>query len=146
MNKTEILKFLDAQNIIILCTLDTDGAPESRALINIRNSKIAPHLTEFFRSDNRILMITNTSSAKIRQIRENADASLYMFNDKFSGLLLKGKIHEILDAKTRDALWDDSWKMYYPDGKDGGDFSVLELVPETFKSYANFSVTKGKIE
>ena len=145
MKKSDILTFFDKQTDFILGTIGHDGSPEARALINIRHEKIAPHLADFFEKDDRILMITNTSSDKIGQIRANNKASLYAFDQQFNGLLLTGKIREVLDPSTKNSLWDDSWKMYYPDGKDGGDFSILEFLPESYKSYANFSVKKGKI-
>ncbi|MCL2338403.1 MAG: pyridoxamine 5'-phosphate oxidase family protein [Proteobacteria bacterium] len=158
MNKSEILKFLDAQAIVILTTMNhpsPDGLrvaggtqPETRALINIRNATIAPHLTAYFKKHDRILLITNTHTDKIKQIRKNPTAALYTFDDKWSGMLLTGRAIEITDAETINALWDDSWKMYYPDGRDGGDFSVIEFVPENFKSYsgANFEKKSGRVE
>ena len=146
MKKEKVLEFLREQEVFVLSTMDADGAPEMRALINIRNPKIAPHLVKFFKKDDRILIITNTHSDKISQIRANSVASLYSYNQKFEGLLLKGYIKEVLDEETSVALWDDSWKMYYPGGRDGGDFSILEFVPETYKSYSGFEKEKGEIK
>jgi len=146
MNKQEIIKFTDARTIIMLGTIDNAGTPVIRALINIRNKNIAPHLTEHFKKDDRLLFITNTSSDKIGQVRKNPAASLYCFDDAFNGLLLTGHIKEITDDETKNALWDDSWKMYYPDGKDGGDFSILEFTPENYKFYKEFNVNKGSIK
>ena len=147
MKKSELLSFIDAQPILILTTMN-GTQPETRAMINIRNANIAPHLTEYFRKYARILFITNTHTDKIKQIRKNLVAALYAYNNEWAGLLLTGKIREVNDEETINALWDDSWKMYYPDGRDGGDFSVLEFLPENFKSYsgADFSKKAGKIE
>jgi len=146
MNKQDIIKFMDARTIVMLGTIDKSDTPVMRALINIRNAAIAPHLTEHFKKDERLLFITNTSSDKIAQIRANPAASLYCYDDSFNGLLLTGHVREITDTATKDALWDDSWKMYYPDGKDGGDFSILEFTPENYKFYKEFSVKKGPIK
>jgi general stress protein 26 len=147
MTKREILSFMDARHVLTLSTT-SGGAPETRAMINIRNPEIAPHLAEYFRTSGRIFFITNTGSDKIAQIRENPDAAVYGYDDKYSGLLLKGKIAEITDSSVIDALWDDSWKIYYPDGKNGGDFSLLEFLPESFKSYNGdgFAKKSGPIE
>jgi general stress protein 26 len=148
MKKSEVLAFLDKQNDFILNTINLEGVPESRALINIRNPRIAPHLKEFFKNDGRIFIITNTHSDKIPQIRKNNAASVYLFDQQYNGLLLLGKVREVLDVKTKHTLWDDSWKSYYPGGKDDKDFSVLEFVPESFKSYSgsDFAKEKGKIQ
>ena len=146
MTYPEILAFVDGRPIIILTTMN-GAMPESRAMINIRNKNIAPHLVSYFAEHDRILFITNTHTDKIGQIRANPTASVYLYDDGFSGMLLSGRIVEVNDAGTRDALWDDSWKMYYPDGRDGGDFSILEFIPESYKTYSgqNFEKTKGKI-
>ncbi|MCL1785741.1 MAG: pyridoxamine 5'-phosphate oxidase family protein [Alphaproteobacteria bacterium] len=142
MTKSDAIKFMDGRHVVMLATLN-DGAPDMRALINIRNGAIAPHLSDYFKGDDRLLFITNTSSNKIGQIRANSRAAVYGYDDAFNGLTLSGTVHEITDSETKDALWDDSWKMYYPDGKDGGDFSVLEFIPENYKFYKEFKVEKG---
>jgi general stress protein 26 len=57
-------------------------------------------------------------------------------------------MQEVADTDTLCALWDDSWKKYYPEGRDGGDFSVLEFMPKQFKSYNGngFVKAKGTVE
>jgi len=146
MTGQEIISFIDAQPILILTTMN-GAEPETRAMINIRDANIAPHLTEYFKNNNQILFITNTSTDKIKQIRANDTANIYAYDNNFSGLLLTGQIREITDTATIDALWDDSWKMYYPDGKNGGDFSVLEFEPKEYKSYSghDFKKTNGPV-
>jgi general stress protein 26 len=156
MTLADVLNFIDAQPILLLTTVNhpsprlraaSGPVPETRAMINIRNGGIAPHLAAYFKTNERILFITNTHTDKIKQIRANGTAAVYAYSANFSGLLLTGKIREIIDPETRDALWDDSWKMYYPDGKDGGDFSILEFFPEEFKSYngENFEKQIGMV-
>ena len=148
MTKSEILKFTDAQAILMLTTMN-GNQPETRALINIRNANIAPHLADYFARSDRMFFITNTHTDKIKQIRANNIANVYAFSNEFSGLLLTGNIKEITERSVIDALWDDSWRMYYPDGKDGGDFSLLEFTPQNFKLYDGkngFAKTSGKVE
>jgi general stress protein 26 len=145
--KSKILSFIDAQHILMLTTMNGEQ-PETRALINIRNKNVAPHLAKYFKDNDRILFITNTHTDKIEQIRKNKIANVYAYDDNFSGLLLIGEIKEITNKDTTNALWDDSWKMYYPDGRDGGDFSVLEFMPKQYKSYNGngFAKTSGTIQ
>jgi len=146
MTKSEIFSFMDAQHVLMLTTMNGEQ-PETRALINIRNKNIAPHLAKYFKDNERILFITNTHTDKMSQIRKSGIANIYAYDNNFSGLLLTGEIKEIVDTDTINALWDDSWKMYYPEGRDGGDFSVLEFIPQHFKSYngKGFVKTKGTI-
>ena len=147
MKKAELLKIYDARPIALLTTVGLDGVPETRPLMNIRHPNIAPHLTPYFQKSDRILLITNTSTDKVRQIEANGRASICVFDEQaFAGLLLRGRVRELKDSETKNALWDDSWKEYYPDGRDGGDFSVLEFQPDSFKSYGGLAVTRGPVE
>lgn len=145
MKKSKAFDFIDKQPIIQLATLGLDGTPQVRSLINIRNPKVAPHLIPYFEQNDRLLMITNTHTDKIVQIRANNRASLYAFDNKFDGLLLIGTVTEVLDNETKGAIWDDSFIQYYPHGRDGGDFSVLEFMPRNYKAYANLVVEDGPI-
>ncbi|MCL1892019.1 MAG: pyridoxamine 5'-phosphate oxidase family protein [Alphaproteobacteria bacterium] len=147
MKKSEVLKFFDAQTVVILTTMN-GSQPETRALINMRNENIAPPLVEYFKKHDRMIFITNTHTDKIKQIRANPTATLYTHGADWSGMMLAGKIYEVLDDETRHAIWNDGLLMYYPDGRDGGDFSVLEFVPESFKFYTgnNFEKLAGKVE
>ncbi|MDR1696800.1 MAG: pyridoxamine 5'-phosphate oxidase family protein [Rickettsiales bacterium] len=147
MTKSEILKFFDAQPTMSLTTMN-GAVPETRAMNNIRNPKMARHLKKYFRDNDRILISTNTSSDKVAQIRKNPAANIYVFDKNFNGLLLNGKIREVTDDETRNALWTFSWNMFYPGGRDGGDYTVLEFIPETYKSYRGFGFVKtnGKIK
>jgi hypothetical protein len=44
MDIADIFAFFDKQPIIILSTNGRDKTPETRAVLNIRNLQIAPHL------------------------------------------------------------------------------------------------------
>lgn len=143
MKKSEILNFFDTQPVVILTTMNGDR-PETRALTNIRNPQTAPNLVKYFSTNERMLLMTSTSSDKIQQIRKNHTAVLYAFNPGFQAIMLSGKISEVLDDETRNAVWDDSFKAHFPGGRDGGDFSVLEFIPETFKLYGGKE--KGIVE
>lgn len=132
-----------------IATINLQGAPETRAMINIQNKQIAPHLESFFAKtpDGEIYFITNTSSAKVAQIAKNNKAGVYLYdNQTYEGLLLSGVIEEIKDQKLKDAFWVDAWKMYYPAGKDGGDFSVLKFTGKDYKFYTgDFKVKTGSL-
>jgi general stress protein 26 len=145
--KQKLKQLLAKEMAVQLSTVNLDGAPETRAMINIHNKEIAPHLQDFFAQipAGEVYFITNTSSAKIAQIAKNNKASVYLCDGKtFEGLLLLGAVAEVKDQKIKDAFWHDSWKIYYPDGKDGGDFSILKFNGKDYKFYTgNFKVEKG---
>lgn len=147
MKKSEILAYADKQGIMTFGTLCERNNPMMRAVINIRNKDVAPHLAEFFKKDQRFFIITNTSTAKVAHIRANSASSLYMYDGKnYSGLLLVGKTGEVNDKKVKHALWDDSWKMYYPDGVDSVDFALLEFTPQYYIYNADHKTDEGAIK
>jgi general stress protein 26 len=148
MNKKEVLNFFDNQPVLILSTIDADGAPQTRALVNIRNKNISPNLQEYFAGNERILMMTNTSTDKIQEMKSNSAASLYAYDNEFNGFGLTGDVIEILDEEVKDAIWDESLLHYYPSGRNGGDFSIIEFIPKKFKTYkgTNFDKTMGDVE
>lgn len=149
MTKADIVKFLDAQPILILTTMDAKNTPQTRALINIRNKDISPYLVEYFKTHDRILLMTNTHSDKIAEMKNNDTASLYAYDNEYKGLSLTGRVIEILDEDIKDIIWNDALLHYYPDGRHGGDFSVIEFIPQTFKTYDgsnHFAKTSGNVE
>jgi general stress protein 26 len=147
--KEKLEQLLAKEAAIQLSTVNGEGIPETRAMINLHNKEIAPHLQSFFTQvpAGEIYFITNTASAKMAQIAKNNKASVYIYDRKtFEGLLLLGKITEVRDQKIKDTFWHDSWKIYYPAGKDGGDFSVLKFTGKNYKFYTgNFKVEKGSL-
>jgi len=152
MKKSEILDkikaFKKTSQIVCLSTLNLEKFPETRAMLNINNTEAFPHLKGAIKeNDPAVYFTTNTSSPKIKQIAKNRKASVY-FSDNlnFEGLLLIGAVKEIKEAKTKELFWTDGWKIYYPKGKDGGDYSILKFVPESYKFYCGFKVIKGKIK
>jgi general stress protein 26 len=131
-----------------LTTLNSEGYPETRAMLNLRSPVYYPALKDFFmnKENMELFFTTNTSSAKVSQIRENPKVSVYFCDDgSFQGLMCRGKIEIITDRDTKHALWHDEWTMYYPEGKDSPDYTVLRLKPDFIKSYSNLSQVKIKL-
>lgn len=84
---------------------------------------------------------TNTSSQKVGHVRKDPRICLYYADTAtFEGLALQGTVSEVLDPGVRAALWTDAWEMYYPGGRDGGDFTVLQFHPEHGRYYHNLNV------
>jgi general stress protein 26 len=120
--KQKLEQLFAKEAAIQLSTVNSEGAPETRAMINLHNKEIAPHLQEFFAQApaGEIYFITNTASAKMAQIAKNNKASVYLYNAQtYEGIILLGTVGEVTEQKIKDIFWDDSWKIYYPAGKDG---------------------------
>ncbi len=127
-----------------MSTLDEKGCPETRVLFNLRKTRAAA-----FRGGAALpnpfatYLGTNTSSRKVAQIRRDGRACLYYAdNAKFEGLSLRGMLTEVFDPAVRKALWTSSWNVYYPGGRDGGDFSVFRFDPETARYYHGLKVVE----
>jgi len=146
MNLKEALEFAKKFQFSALTTLNNDNHPETRAMVNLLNPEVCPHLVDYFNKNDKIYIMTNTSSAKTEHIKKNPKSSLYFVDyATFEGLLLMGDIKEIHDEKIKGDLWHDSWKVYYAEGKDGGDFSVLEFTPNKYKLYRDMAVEEKEI-
>jgi general stress protein 26 len=140
MNKEVIKKGLELikrADAAYLTTIDSNGFPSTRAMLNLKNCR--QYMTQF---DNDLILFftTNTSSTKINQILNNAKVSVYYCDPKsWHGFMCQGEIDIVKDKHIKQAIWLDEWKMYYPDGKDSDDYTILKLKPNYVKSYFQFN-------
>ena len=134
---------------VVLSTIDSRGYPHTRAMLNLRNEKLHPHLQALYRADGNpqaIYLTTNTSSEKTAEILSCPKASLYYFDGAhYQGVCLRGKIEVVTDAGFKKQAWGPGWEEYYPDGVGSDDFAMLRFVPESIESYANLSVEKADL-
>jgi general stress protein 26 len=141
----ELIKKADAA---YLTTIDSNGFPLTRAMFNLKNSKQFPKLVDFLAKYNDLTLFftTNTSSTKIKQIMNNPKVSVYYCDTEiYQGLMCQGEIEIVKDKLIKDAIWFDEWKMYYPDGKDSEDYTILRLEPSYVKHYFNLQQSDLKL-
>ncbi|GHU82853.1 hypothetical protein FACS189415_4000 [Bacteroidia bacterium] len=65
--QAECLKVMENSLIVNLTTIDKNGFPSTRAMLNLRNKQQYPHLVVLYEAENKPLTVyltTNTSSAK----------------------------------------------------------------------------------
>ena len=126
-----------------LTTLNDQGLPETRAMMNLRNISLYPNLVDFFKKNNDGFIIyfsTNTASSKIGQIKNNPNVCVYFSKpEEYKGCMLSGEIKIIHDQKIKNILWQDYWTMYYPKGVTDPDYAILELKPKLLKVYYQLS-------
>jgi general stress protein 26 len=124
-----------------LATINEKGSPEIRAMLNLRNPQAFPGLREFFTGlpdDFTVYLTTNTSSTKMRQMRNNPRVALYYCNPaSWQGVMLAGAVEIVVDPETKKALWQPNWNLYYPQGPADPDYTIARLRPETAKAYGN---------
>jgi general stress protein 26 len=131
--KQKCIKLMKTADVAYLSTINKDDFPEIRAMVNLRNEEQYPNLVNIFeehKEDFLIYMTTDTASTKFKQITENPKASVYFCNPKdIQGLMLVGEVEVVTDKKIKKQLWQDDWKVHYPDGVDGSEYNILRLLP-----------------
>ncbi|MFH0733023.1 MAG: pyridoxamine 5'-phosphate oxidase family protein [bacterium] len=152
MNNLEVLKqgkeLIEKADAVFLTTIDVNGYPSTRAMLNLRNKKQFPGLISFFEKvkDTEIYFTTNTSSTKIKEILFDQNVSAYFCDaNSWLGMMYQGKIEIVKDKNIKNAIWQDNWDMYYPGGKDSDDYAILKLEPKLIKSYYQFKQTSIKL-
>lgn len=135
MNIKDLVKIIQSSECAQIATFgkdETEGFPEIRALLNLANPKKYPKLKDKAISvDGETLTIyftTNTSSRKIRQIRENKNVCLYfVLPKKFKGVSAIGTIEEVIDQSVKEDFWQTGWYIYYHKGVKDPDYTLLKF-------------------
>ena len=141
------LPFITSQEIANLSTINQYNEPETRAMLNLANSKNFPTLKKLIK-EKTLYFTTNTSSSKMLQIAKNNSANVYFGNNNtFQGLLLIGKIEALKSKKTKQDFWQDGWTMYYPKGFSDSEYQLLKFSAKKYSYYdGKLSVFKGSVK
>ena len=138
--KQECLKLMETADVTYLSTVDSKGFPQTRAMVNLRNKEQFSDLVDVFKGheeDFMIYMTTDNASKKFKQIGENSKVSVYFCNSKqIQGLLLTGEVEVVADNNIKRQLWQEGWKVHYPDGVDGPEYNILRLLPKIAEYWA----------
>ncbi len=120
---------IDKQGICYIGTVDETGFPNIKAMLRPRK-RIG--IKELY-------LTTNTSSLKVKNLKQHANACLY-FCDKrfFRGVMLKGTAEILEDQETKERIWQDGDERYYPKGKHDPDYCVIKFTSVSARYYANF--------
>jgi len=141
-----------------LTTIDERGFPQTRAVDNLRSKERFPKLAGLFKNhedDLWVLISTNTSSAKVDQIKKNPAVSAYYCEPReFRGVMLGGLIEVVTDTDLKKTIWQgcpDYWVKFYHKGVNDPDYTILSLYPTHVKGWkggqGKFSFTlKGKMK
>lgn len=125
----------------ILTTLNAQGWPETRAMLNLHNPNQFKGLRAFLAErrcadDLTVYFTTNADSAKMAQIRgDRRSCAYYHMVGEFRGLMLSGPIEPVDDKPTKDRIWQPGWELYYRKGVDDPDYAVLRLRTDWAKYY-----------
>ena len=120
---------LDKQKICFISTIDSEGFPNTKAML-------APRKREGIKT---IYFSTNTSSRHVEQYRTNPKACVYVCDQRFySAAMLKGTMEVLEDAEHKEMLWQTGDRMYYPKGVTDPDYCVLKFTSVSGRYYRNF--------
>lgn len=121
----------DKQELCFLGSITDEGYPMIRAML--RPIKI---------EENCLFLHTNTSSKKVQQFLKNSKACLYFYDAKnFTGISLIGVMEVLSKEADKIEFWQDQYHIYYEQGEDLSDFTVLKFTFDQGEFYQDFQVT-----
>jgi general stress protein 26 len=138
MYETKIAGFIRKQKVAFICSVDEEGFPNVKAMLKPR--KIVG-LKEFYFS-------TNTSSMRVKQFRENPNASIYFYHKgliKYEGIMLKGRMEVLTDQQTKDEIWRTGDTIFYKQGKTDPDYCVLKFTAQSGRYYCDLKTENFEI-
>ena len=139
MDLCKIGKFIDKQKLSFICSIDSEGYPNVKAMLKPRK-RIG--LKEFYFS-------TNTSSMRVNQYLDNPNACIYFYHKgliKYIGVMLKGKMEVLTDQETKNMIWKRFDKMFYKEGVTDPDYCVLKFTPTSGRFYKNLKTESFEIK
>lgn len=127
---------IDRSNATIISSIDEDGFPNTKAMLPPRKRT----------GIKEIYLTTNTSSMRVKQYLSNPNACVYFYDNRyFKGVMMKGKMEILQDAKSKEMIWKDGDEMYYPEGVTDPDYCVLKFTASEGRYYSNFKSDTFKI-
>ncbi len=142
------IELIENSLVAYLSTIDSDGFPITRALLNTRYRERYPEFSKFYEmmEDKYVLYFsTNTSSSKIDHIKENPKVSVYFCDtEQFKGVLFGGEIEIVEDMNIKRQFWLDRSIRYYPKGLEDPDYTILRFKPEDARFYYKLNQVEFK--
>jgi len=135
MNLTDSLKenverLINNATAAIITTVDQDGYPHTRAMLAPRK---VDGLKHFY-------FTTNTSSQKVKQLRNNPKACIYFYNQSgYIGVMLVGTAVVLEDEAAKKMIWRTGDELYYAKGASDPDYCVLMFTAEKLRFYSDFN-------
>ena len=132
-----ISNLIDKVNVSIISSVDEEGYPNTKAMLKVRKRE----------GIKRFYFTTNTSSLRTQQYLKNAKACIYFFDPRFvRGVMLIGTMEVLQDHETKESIWRFGDTLYYRQGIDDPDYSVLRFTATSGRYYANFKTESFTVE
>lgn len=128
---------IDKSNMAVLSYLNEEGYPVSKAML-------APREREDIHT---FWFTTNTSSKKVKYLRENSKGSIYFVDKRFfRGVNLLGEFEVLETVEAKEFIWREGDTMYYKEGVTDPDYCVLKFHAKEGSFYSNFKEENFVIE
>jgi len=147
--KKSSIELIEKSLVAYFSTIDSEGFPITRALLNTRYKERYPEFSEFY--DNLkdkyvIYFSTNTSSSKIDHIKENPKVAVYFCDtEQFKGVMFGGEAEIIKDMELKRQFWLDRSIRYYPKGLTDPDYTIVRFKPNKGRFYHKLVQVEFKI-
>jgi general stress protein 26 len=131
IDRDDILQLMDQADAVYLATVN-GSAPRIRAMVNHRRKDIYPGPSAFARAAGfTVYFLTSAASGKVRELRANPAASAYFAVPRESkGVMLAGSTEVLEDMRSKEALWDEGWRIYWSGGPSAPDCAVVRRTPK----------------
>ena len=126
----KIEKLIKQRSFALIGSIDEEGFPNMKAMLSPRKRE---GIKTFFFS-------TNTSSARVKQYRQNPKACVYFFCKgliHYWGVMLKGEMEVLEDDEIKKLLWQTGDRIYYPKGVTDPDYCVLKFTAKEGRYYSD---------
>lgn len=135
MTKQCIFDFIARQKTSIISSVDENGYPATRALIQ-------PVLID----GADIYFATYTSSRKVAHYRRNPKACVYFYSkgQTFQGAEIKGEMQVLTDQPTKSQFWRPFFSRFYKKGVTDPDYCILKFTGLEAQWFSNFSTETVK--
>ena len=127
--KELIAQMADSLPIAFISSVDNEGYPCTKAMLAPRKRE---GITTFY-------FTTNTFSLRVAHYKANPKACIYFCDAKgFKGMMLRGTMEVLTDAKSKEMIWRKGDTQYYPGGVTDPNYCVLKFTAIDGRFYSDF--------
>jgi general stress protein 26 len=141
--QTDCLKLMESLPLVEVTTLDRNGYPSTRAMLNLRDRQEYPEFCGLYAQEENPLTVyltTNVHSEKLCEIARCKKSSLYFCDPKvFGAVLLQGELDLVTDQTLWHKIWQKGWEVYYPSK---AEHVILKFIPNRLKLFSGGVLTE----
>ena len=127
--KSLIAQMADTLPIAYISSVDDEGYPCTKAML-------APRVREGIKV---FYFTTNTFSLRVAHYKANPKACIYFCDAKgFKGMMLRGTMEVLTDAKSKEMIWREGDTEYYPGGVSDPNYCVLKFTATDGRFYSDY--------